>query len=134
MDRHDAGRYRGEIEHRGDQRHAIVYERREPQVIERDRFNHRWHRGFHARHDWNEYHPTAGWLGLLGIQTFSVVSSVTCEAANTQTGELFPVTARGQRDWTDRQVDSVLDQALDECAQSAGPDVCVPAQPPCSYR
>lgn len=130
---HDQGRYRGVIE-RGHDRHAIVYERRAPDVIVHDRYARQWHHGFRARHNWREYHPAGGWLGLMGIETFSVVSSVTCEAANEQTGELYPVTAQGTRDWSDAQVNSVLDQALEQCAAAAGANVCVPAQPPCSYR
>ncbi|MGE5184388.1 MAG: hypothetical protein ACM31C_20100 [Acidobacteriota bacterium] len=114
--------------------HPIVVERRAPRVIARDRYARQWHRGFRSRHDWHEFHPSAGWIGLWGIESFARVSTVTCEAASSQTGELYPVQAHRTGRWTNAQVDSVLDQALDECAQAAGEDVCVPAQPACSYR
>ncbi len=124
--RHDrAGRYG---------RHPIVVERRDPQVIVRDRYARDWHRGFRARHNWRPFHPAGGWIGLWGIESFASVSTVVCEAANSQTGELYPVRANSSNGWSDAQVDSVLDQALDECSQAAGADVCVPAQPACSYR
>jgi hypothetical protein len=118
---------------RRDEPHAIVYEHRAPQVIAHDRFARTWHRGYRPRYAWRHFYPAGGWAPLWGISAWNMVSGVTCEAANEQTGELFPVTANGVAGWNNAAVDSVLDQALDECAAYAGAGVCVPAQPACSF-
>jgi hypothetical protein len=115
-------------------RHPIVYDHRGPDVIRGDRYVHDWHRGYRAAHDWGHFYPYGGWGAMWGINSYAVVSGVTCEAADEQTGELYPVTANSVTGWSDAAVNSVLGQALDECAAYAGPDACVPAQPACSYH
>jgi len=60
---------------------------------------------------------------------------VTCEAANEETGELFPVSEdRDERPWDDDTVNAVLDQALDDCAQEGAEGACVPATPSCTFQ
>ncbi len=113
--------------------HSVVYDHRGPYAISHDRFVRPWYRGYRARYNWAHFYPRVGWPALWGIDTFSVVSGVTCEAANSVTGALYPVSASGVGAWNNVTVDSVLGQALDECAANAGPGVCVPAQPACTY-
>jgi hypothetical protein len=117
-----------------DERHAIIYDHRERGAIVRDRFARNWHRGYRAERGWRHFYPIGGWFSVWGIHNWGVVSDVTCEAADEQTGELYPVTANGFGGWSDANVDSVLAQALDECAANAGPGRCVPVQPACSYH
>ena len=121
-------------EHTGrDERHAIVFEHRAPQIVAHDRWARAWHRDYRPHHAWRHFYPEGGWAALWGISAWNMVSGVTCEAANEQTGELYPVTANRVFSWNDAAVNSVLEQALDECAAAAGADVCVPAQPACSF-
>ena len=132
--RHDHGRRTiGTMEHG---RHGLVYERRAPEAIARDPYVHRYAREYHPVHRWNHLHPygRAGWLGVFGIRSWDRVSTITCEAANQATGELYPVTAQRAGVWNDPTVDNVLAQALDECAADAGANECVPVQPACSYQ
>ncbi len=126
--------YHNEHSHRYE-RHGQVYEYRSPGVIARDPYAHAWQHGYRPHHDWEHFHAgRGGWFSLWGIPSWNVVSTVTCEAANEQTGELYPVTATNVGGWNDAQVNSVLDQALDECAAEAGDQVCAPATPSCSYQ
>ena len=113
-----------------------MYERRAPALIAHDPYIHTYARDYHPRHRWNRYRPYGrrGWLGVLGVRSWDRVDTVTCEAANVATGELYPVTAQHEGTWNDPVVDSVLAQALDECAADAGPNQCVPVQPACSYQ
>ena len=119
----------------GRERRGIIYERRPTAVIRRDPYIVRWDVGYRPRHTWYYYHPTSGWSVTWGLRSWTPVSTVTCEAANEMTGELYPVVAdRGTLAWNDQTVDSVLDQALDACAFDAGPDICVPVEPACTYQ
>ena len=115
------------------ERHHQVYEYRHPRVIAHDRYARPWRNEYRAAHEWNHFHPRYGWAASWGIGSWNMVSSVTCEAANEETGELFPVTANNAG-WSDAQVNLVLDQALDECAAASGANVCVPATPACSFQ
>ena len=117
-----------------DERHSIVYEHRAPQVIAHDRYAHEWRRNYRPEHEWRHFYPVGGWIGLWGIGNWNTVSAVTCEAADERTGELYPVTANAVNGWNDTAVNSVLEQALDECAAAAGADVCVPVQPACTFQ
>jgi hypothetical protein len=126
----------GVITHaRHGERHATIYERRQPAIIARDSHAHAYARDYHVRNNWAPYHvQRGGWFGVFGIRSWAPVQTVTCEAANEQTGELYPVTAnRASVGWNDGAVNGVLDQALDECAADAGANVCVAASPACTY-
>jgi hypothetical protein len=131
---HDHTRTIGVVGHHG--RARIVYERRAPAVIVHDPYIHTYARDYQPRHRWNQYHPYGhrGWLGVFGVRSWDRVSTVTCEAANRATGELYPVTASHDGSFTDPIVNSVLAQALDECAAEAGAHACVPVEPACSYQ
>jgi len=119
---------RGREEH-----HAIIIEHRPPQIVAHDRYALAWQRNYRPRYAWHHFRPEGCWAAQWGITGWDMVSGVTCEAANEQTGELFPVTANRVFAWNNAAVDSVLDQALDECAAAAGAQICVPAQPACSF-
>jgi hypothetical protein len=135
-DRHDHERARGVIQHQQHgNRRTTIFERRAPAIIARDPQAHTYARDYHVRHNWATYHASrGGWFGVFGIRTWAPVHAVTCEAANAQTGELYPVTAnRASVGWSDAAINGVLDQALDECAADAGANVCVAASPACTY-
>jgi hypothetical protein len=119
----------------GRQRRGVIYERRPISVIRRDPYVIRYDVSYRPRHTWHYYHPTNGWSVTWGLRSWNVVSTVTCEAANEMTGELYPVVAdRSTLAWSDQTVNSVLEQALDNCAYDGGPDVCVPVEPACTYQ
>jgi hypothetical protein len=100
---------------------------------------------FHPIPEWNRYHPvmrgtyTNAWWGVWGIQSWQTVGTVTCEASNASTGELYPVTMDRDGNWDDTSIDNLLDQALADCSEEADvPDgavnPCIPATPACSYE
>jgi hypothetical protein len=103
-------------------------------------------RNFRPIPEWNRYHPVIrvgydnAWWGVWGIQSWDTVGTVTCEAANASTGELYPVTMERDRNgWDDPSVDTVLDQALADCSEEAqvegdAVNPCVPASPACSFE
>jgi hypothetical protein len=93
-------------------------------------------RGYHSPHNWGHFHyARGGWWHAWGITTWDTVGAVTCEAANEATGELYPVTMdRDDTGWDDDTVNSVLDQALDDCMAEAGTAQCTPATPSCSFQ
>ncbi len=119
-----------------EERHAVIVEHRPPHIIDRDPRIRISRRGYRSPRHWEHFHPVAGgWLRLWGISAWDAVGTVTCEAANETTGELFPVSMdRDQIGWGDEAVDSVLDQALDDCAAEAGEAVCVPVTPACTFQ
>lgn len=71
----------------------------------------------------------------MGISNWDNVGTVTCEAANETTGETYPVSEdRDQRAWDDDTVNTILDQALDDCMAEAGSAQCTAATPACSFQ
>ena len=102
-------------------------------VIRNDPRFHVTVRGYHPRHSWGRYHMSRGrWLGTWGISSWNDVSSVTCEAINQDTGQMYPVSMdRDQIGWSGYAVNSVLDQALDDCYADGGGAACAPVQPAC---
>jgi hypothetical protein len=119
-----------------DEYHAVVVEHRPAHVIDRDPHLRIARRGYHPVHDWEYFHPARGaWWRLWGIAAWDTVGTVTCEAANETNGELYPVSQdRDANGWDDGTVNAILDQALDDCAQEAGANVCVPATPSCTFQ
>jgi hypothetical protein len=119
-----------------DESHVVVIDRRPARVIDRDPHVRVIHRGYRSPHHWEHFHPIrGGWEYIWGIPTWAMVGTVTCEAANESTGELYPVSEdRDEIGWNDPLVNSVLDQALDDCMAEAGPSQCVPATPACTFQ
>ena len=119
-----------------DERHPVIVEHRPGHVIDRDRHIRILRRGYHPVRVWDHYHPVlGGWWRLWGITAWDAVGTVTCEAANEVTGELYPVSEdRDANGWDDPTINTILDQALDDCAQEAGDAQCVPATPACTFQ
>lgn len=135
-DRTHERRARGVIErprYSGDRR-AIVFERRQPWAVARDPHARVHVRGYRPHYAWGAFHPNGGWFSAWRVNRWSAISTVTCEAANVQTGELYPVVSHDVRGWNDANVNAMLDQALDECAMDAGEQACVPTSPPCTIQ
>ena len=117
-----------------EEKHPVVLEHRAPADIAHDSYAHAFTPGYHARHDWGHFYPQAGWLSSWGVGNWNSVGTVTCEAADQNTGALYPITAsREATGWSDAGIDAVLDQALDECAAETNAQECVPATPSCSF-
>jgi len=119
-----------------DENHAVVVDHRPGHVIDHDPRLRIVHRGYRPAHDWGRFHrPHGGWWHVWGITAWDTVGTVTCEAANESTGELFPVSEdRDGTAWDDDTVNAVLDQALDDCMAEAGGAVCGPATPSCTFQ
>jgi hypothetical protein len=119
-----------------DENHPVIVDRRPIHVIDHDPRLRVVRRGYHPVHNWEHFQVAeTGWWRVWGISSWNEVGTVTCEAANEQTGELFPVSEdRDQRAWDDGTVNAILDQALDDCAAEAGESLCVPATPSCSFQ
>ena len=119
-----------------DERHAVIVDHRPGHVIDRDPRLRVVVRGYHPAHDWNRFHVAhGGWFHLWGITTWDDVGTVTCEAVNESTGELFPVSQdRDSRAWDDDTVNIALDQALDDCYAEASGATCGPVTPACSFQ
>jgi hypothetical protein len=119
-----------------DEHHAVIVEHRPAHVIDRDPRLRVVVRGYHPTHDWARFHvASGGWFHRWGIAAWSDVGTVTCEAANESTGELYPVSQdRDARAWDDDTVNTILDQALDDCYAEANGATCGPATPSCSFQ
>lgn len=119
-----------------DERHTTIVEHRPVHVIDRDPRLRVVVRGYHSPRDWGRFHRAHGaWWTLWGIKAWDEVGTVTCEAANETTGELYPVSEdRDERGWDDDTVNSVLDQALDDCYADANGALCGPVSPACSFQ
>ena len=119
-----------------DEYHPIIIEHRPPHVVDRDPHLRVARRGYRAAHDWGHFHVArGGWWRFWGIGAWDAVGTVTCEAANEATGELYPVSQdRDANGWDDDTVNAILDQALDDCVAEAGTAPCAPATPSCSFQ
>jgi hypothetical protein len=119
-----------------DEHHVVVVDHRPAHVVSRDPHIRIVARGYHSPHNWGHWHVArGGWFRLWGINAWDTVGTVTCEAADETTGQLYPVTEdRDARGWDDDTVNSILDQALDDCMAEAGGAQCTPATPSCSFQ
>lgn len=119
-----------------DEHHAVVVDHRPAHVVDRDKRLRVVARGYHPAHDWARFHrANGGWWHAWGITAWDEVGTVTCEAANESTGELFPVSEdRDARGWDDATVNTILDQALDDCFAEANGAQCTSATPACSFQ
>lgn len=119
-----------------DEHHVVVVDHRPAHVIDHDSRLRVVVRGYHPSHDWVRFHhPRGGWWHAWGITAWDSVGTVTCEAANESTGEMYPVSEdRDARGWDDDTVNTVLDQALDDCFAEANGAQCGPATPACSFQ
>jgi hypothetical protein len=90
-------------------------------------------RGYHPHHRWVRYHwPRARWFTTWGVRSWNDVSIITCEAIDRDTGRRYPISAdRRTLGWSDAAVNTMVDQALDECYADGGGAACVPVTPPC---
>ena len=118
-----------------DEAHRVIVDHRPAYVIDHDPHLRVVVRGYHPQHDWGYWHPAGGWFHVWGITAWDHVGTVTCEAANEDTGELFPVSEdRDQVAWDDGTVNAILDQALDDCMAEANGAQCGPATPSCTFQ
>jgi hypothetical protein len=119
-----------------DEHHVVVVDHRPAHVIDHDHRLRVVVRGYHPTHDWVRFHDVrGGWWKAWGITAWDTVGTVTCEAANESTGELFPVSEdRDARGWDDDTVNTILDQALDDCYAEANGAACGPATPSCTFQ
>jgi hypothetical protein len=118
-----------------DEPHRMIVDHRPAYVIDHDPRLRVVVRGYHPVHDWGYWHPGGGWFHLWGITAWDHVGTVTCEAANEETGEMFPVSEdRDAAGWDDGAVNAALDQALDDCMAEAGSATCAPATPSCTFQ
>jgi len=119
-----------------DERHAVIVDHRPGHIIDRDPHLRVIRRGYRPLHDWDHWHLAAGgWWSAWGITSWEPVGTVTCEAANEATGELYPVSQdRDNLAWDDATINAVLDQALDDCMRDAGGNPCVPTTPACTFQ
>jgi hypothetical protein len=119
-----------------DENHVVVVDHRPVHVIDRDPRIRVIRRGYRSPHNWEHFHlARGGWWHTWGIASWDTVGTVTCEAANEATGELFPVSEdRDEVVWDDGAVNAILDQALDDCMAESGGAQCAPATPACSFQ
>lgn len=119
-----------------DESHAVIVDHRPGHVIDRDPHLRIAGRGYHPLHNWDHFHRgNGGWWLAWGITSWDAVGTVSCEAANESTGELYPVSEdRDANGWDDGTVNVVLDQALDDCMAEAGTAQCVAATPSCTFQ
>lgn len=119
-----------------DERHQVIVDHRPGHIIDRDPHLRVIRRGYRPLHNWEHWHrAVGGWWAVWGITAWDEVGTVTCEAANEATGELYPVSEdRDDVAWDDAAVNTVLDQALDDCIQDAGTNTCVPTTPACTFQ
>lgn len=131
-----------------DESHRVVVDHRPAPVISHDahvRVMVR-HADWHPVHNWDHFHPVIlggyryAWWGIWGIESWDTVGTVTCQASNENTGELYPVTMeRDAAGWDDASVNNILDQALDDCMAEAtvpdgGVNPCIAATPACTFE
>lgn len=97
--------------------HAEI--RRDPHVVV---FNHV---GYRPAHAWNHWYRD--WGVYWRVNDWAEIRTVTCEAVNNQTEQLYPVTETRADSWVWNStiVNDVAGRALDECAAEAGdPAAC----------
>ena len=118
------------------ERHPIIIEHRPGHVVDRDPHLRIARRGYRPARAWGHFHPVSGgWWRLWGVAAWDTVGTVTCEAANEATGELYPVSQdRDAQGWDDPTINATLDQALDDCMQESNGAQCVPATPNCTFQ
>jgi hypothetical protein len=110
-----------------DEHHAVIVDHRPAHVIDRDPHLRVVVRGYHPAHDWGRFHVArGGWFTRWGITAWDTVGTVSCEAVNESTGQLYPV--------SEDTVNSILDSALDDCYSEANGAQCGPATPSCSFQ
>jgi hypothetical protein len=105
---------------------SLVEIRRDPHIVI---FNHE---GWHPRGHWEHWYRD--WGLFWRINNWPEVETVTCEAVDTQTEILYPVTEVRADAWTwsNALVNNVAARALDECvAESGHPDTCVLVEREC---
>ncbi len=92
--------------------------------------------GYRPHHAWRRYHLTrGGWLGTWGVASWRDVGTITCEAVNQDTGQMYPVSAdRDDFGWSAGGVNLMLDQALDSCYADGGGAACTPMTPACTIQ
>jgi len=119
-----------------DESHPVIVERRPAHIIDHDPRLRIVHRGYHPLHNWGHFHEArGGWWHMWGITAWDTVGTVTCEAANETTGEMYPVSEdRDANGWDDDTVNAVLDQALDDCQAESGSVACIPVSPSCTFQ
>jgi hypothetical protein len=100
--------------------------RRDPHIVA---FNHV---GWHPVGHWNHWYRD--WGVFWRLNDWSAVQTVTCEAVDTQTELLYPVTETrgGYWVWSADLVNNVAARSLDECAAESGhPESCVLVEREC---
>ncbi|HUJ59858.1 MAG TPA: hypothetical protein VLX92_15245 [Kofleriaceae bacterium] len=120
-----------------DEHHQVIIDRRPSHVIDQDPHLRVIVRGYKPGHDWTRFHRAHGaWWKAWGITSWADVGTVTCEAANETSGALYPVSEdRDARGWDDATVNTILDQALDDCMAEAAPgEECGPVVTPCTFQ
>jgi hypothetical protein len=119
-----------------DEHHAVVVDHRPVHVVDHDKRLRVMVRGYKPAHNWDRFHHANGaWFHAWGITAWDEVGTVTCEAVNEGNGELYPVSEdRDARGWDDGTVNTVLDQALDDCFAEANGAQCGAATPSCSFQ
>jgi len=99
---------------------------RDPHIV---RFNHM---GWHPVGHWDHWYRD--WGVFWRLNDWSEIQTVTCEAVNTQTEMLFPVTEVRADSWvwSGSLVNNVASRALDECvAESGSQDSCALVEREC---
>jgi hypothetical protein len=105
---------------------SLAEVRRDPHIV---MFNHA---GWHPVGHWDHWYRD--WGIFWRINDWSEIQSVTCEAVDTQTELLYPVTETRAASvaWNSLLVNNVAARALDECAAEAGqPDRCALVEREC---
>lgn len=149
-DHHD--RDRGRDHDRGDNGHRVVphpaytrtpgfrahvrFDPRPAYVVHNDPHYRVVVRGYHPHHAWGRYHLSrGGWFHTWGVASWNDVGTVTCEAVNQDTGQMYPVSEeRDDIGWNNGTVNALLDRALDECYQDGGGAACAPVTPSCTVQ
>jgi hypothetical protein len=99
---------------------------RDPHIVQ---FNHV---GWHPVGHWDHWYRD--WGVFWRINDWTEIQTVTCEAVNTQTEMLYPVTETRATtwQWTGDLVNNVAARALDECsAESGDPNTCALVEREC---
>lgn len=108
-------------------RHQVFHEarplgdiRRDPHLVMFD------HVGWRPVGNWNMWYRS-DWGVFWRVTDWTAIRSVTCEAVNSDTGDLFPVTEVRADSWywNTGLVNNVAARALDECvAEDGNPEAC----------
>jgi hypothetical protein len=116
--------------------HGYHSDRRSYDDVRRDPHFREGRHDYRPHRAWHHYHLSRGaWFRTWGIASWHEVGTITCEAVNQDTGQMYPVSAdRAVDGWSTSGVNLILDQALDNCYADGGGAACVPIQPPCTQR